>query len=113
MTINIQDALAGLWNSTGIVNFVLDKDPNIENCVEQLMHTHGQIIMVFICLFLLWLGIKKQFEPLLLVPIAFGGLLANFPCDHGFQEFIYKVGIDPQIGIFPLIIFMGVGAIVS
>ena len=35
MTINIQDALAGLWNSTGIVNFVLDKDPNIENCVEQ------------------------------------------------------------------------------
>ncbi|MBQ7287663.1 MAG: sodium ion-translocating decarboxylase subunit beta [Candidatus Gastranaerophilales bacterium] len=110
MTINIQDALAGLWNSTGIVNFVLDKDPNIENCVEQLMHTHGQIIMVFICLFLLWLGIKKQFEPLLLVPIAFGGLLANFPCDHGFQEFIYKVGIDPQIGIFPLIIFMGVGA---
>ncbi len=110
MSINIQEALTGLWNSTGIVNFVLEKDPNIDNCIEQLMHTHGQIIMVFICMFLLWLGIKKQFEPLLLVPIAFGGLLANFPCDHSFQEFIYKVGIDPQIGIFPLIIFMGVGA---
>ena len=110
MSIDIKDALTGLWNSTGLVNFVLPQDPNIENCVEQLMHTHGQIIMVFICLFLLWLGIKKQFEPLLLVPIAFGGVLANFPCDHSFQEFIYKVGIDPQIGIFPLIIFMGVGA---
>ena len=110
MTVNIQEALSNLWNSTGIVNFVLPQDPTIENCVEQFMHTHGQIIMVFICLFLLWLGIKKQFEPLLLVPIAFGGLLANFPCDHSFQEFVYKVGIDPQIGIFPLIIFMGVGA---
>ena len=110
MTVNIQDALTNLWQSTGLVNFVLDKDPNIQNCVEQVMHTHGQIIMVFICLFLLWLGIKKQFEPLLLVPIAFGGLIANFPCDHGFQEFVYKVGIDPAIGIFPLIIFMGVGA---
>ena len=110
MTVNIQDTLTNLWNSTGIVNFVLPQDPNIVNPIEQIMHTHGQIIMVFICLFLLWLGIKKQFEPLLLVPIAFGGLLANFPCDHSFQEFIYKVGIDPQIGIFPLIIFMGVGA---
>ena len=37
-------------------------------------------------------------------------MLANFPCDHSFQSFIYKVGIDPVIGIFPLIIFMGVGA---
>ena len=110
MTVNIQDALTNLWNSTGIVNFVLPADPNIESCVEQFMHMYGQIIMVFICLFLLWLGIKKQFEPLLLVPIAFGGLIANFPCDHSFQEFVYKVGIDPQIGIFPLIIFMGVGA---
>ncbi len=110
MTVNIQDALSNLWNSTGIVNFVLPADPAIENCVEQFMHMYGQIIMVFICLFLLWLGIKKQFEPLLLVPIAFGGLIANFPCDHSFQEFVYKVGIDPQIGIFPLIIFMGVGA---
>ena len=110
MTVNIQDALSNLWNSTGIVNFVLPADPNIENCVEQFMHMYGQIIMVFICLFLLWLGIKKQFEPLLLVPIAFGGLIANFPCDHSFQQFIYLVGIDPKIGIFPLIIFMGVGA---
>ncbi len=110
MTISIQNGLVNLWHSTGIVNFVLPADPSISNCVEQFLHMYGQIIMVFICLFLLWLGIKKQFEPLLLVPIAFGGLIANFPCDHGFQQFVYKVGIDPAIGIFPLIIFMGVGA---
>lgn len=110
MGISIQEGLNNLWNSTGIVNFVLPADPNISNCVEQFLHMYGQILMVAICLFLLWLGIKKQFEPLLLVPIAFGGLIANFPCDHGFQQFVYKVGIDPAIGIFPLIIFMGVGA---
>ena len=110
MSISIQDGLSNLWNSTGIVNFVNPADPTITNCVEQFLHMYGQIMMVFICLFLLWLGIKKQFEPLLLVPIAFGGLIANFPCDHGFQTFVYKVGIDPAIGIFPLIIFMGVGA---
>ena len=110
MTISIQDGLLNLWNSTGIVNFVLPADPTIQNSVEQFLHMYGQVLMVFICLFLLWLGIKKQFEPLLLVPIAFGGLIANFPCDHGFQQFVYKVGIDPAIGIFPLIIFMGVGA---
>ena len=110
MAISIQDGLINLWNSTGIVNFVLPADPTIQNSVEQFLHMYGQILMVFICLFLLWLGIKKQFEPLLLVPIAFGGLIANFPCDHGFQQFVYKVGIDPAIGLFPLIIFMGVGA---
>ena len=110
---NIQDGLMNLWNSTGIVNFVLPADPSITNPVEQILHMHGQWIMVLICLFLLWLGIKKGFEPLLLVPIAFGGLLSNIPvCDiagpHGFLGIIYEAGIHQ--GLFPLIIFMGVGA---
>ena len=110
---NIQDGLMNLWNSTGIVNFVLPADPNITNGFEQILHMHGQWIMILICLFLLWLGIKKQFEPLLLVPIAFGGLLSNIPvCDiagpHGFLGIIYEAGIHQ--GLFPLIIFMGVGA---
>ncbi len=72
--------------------------------------------MILICCFLLWLGIKKQFEPLLLVPIAFGGLLSNIPMPlgeeiagpHGFLGIIFAAGIDK--GLFPLIIFMGVGA---
>ena len=107
---NIQDGLLKLWESTGIMTILKDPDPNITNCVEQFLHVHGAWIMILVCLFLLWLGIKKQYEPLLLVPIAFGGLLINMPCDHTLQEFVYKVGIDPAIGIFPLIIFMGVGA---
>ena len=110
---NIEEGLLNLWNSTGIVNFVLPADPNITNGFEQILHMHGQWIMILICLFLLWLGIKKQFEPLLLVPIAFGGLLSNIPvCDiagpHGFLGIIYEAGIHQ--GLFPLIIFMGVGA---
>ena len=107
---NIQDGLLKLWESTGIMTILKAPDPNITNCVEQFLHVHGAWIMILVCLFLLWLGIKKQYEPLLLVPIAFGGLLINMPCDHTLQEFVYKVGIDPAIGIFPLIIFMGVGA---
>ena len=110
---NIEEGLLNLWNSTGIVNFVLPADPNIASPFEQILHMHGQWIMILICLFLLWLGIKKQFEPLLLVPIAFGGLLSNIPvCDiagpHGFLGIIYEAGIHQ--GLFPLIIFMGVGA---
>ena len=87
-------------------------DPNLCG-VEQVMHQFGAPIMIVVCLFLLWLGIKKQFEPLLLVPIAFGGLLSNIPvCDmagpNGFLGIVYEIGIHR--GLFPLIIFMGVGA---
>ena len=107
------EGLQNLWQSTGIMNFVQPADPNITNVVEQFMHMHGSWIMILICLFLLWLGIKKQYEPLLLVPIAFGGLLSNIPVadiagPNGFLGIIYEAGIHK--GIFPLIIFMGVGA---
>ncbi len=110
---NLLEGFKSLWNSTGIANFVLAPDPNITSVAEQFMHQYGQMIMILVCLFLLWLGIKKQFEPLLLVPIAFGGLLSNIPvCDmagpHGFLGIIYEAGIHK--GLFPLIIFMGVGA---
>ena len=116
MTINIQDGLLQLWNSTGIMTFLQPQDPNITNCFEQFLHVHGHWIMILICLFLLWLGIKKQFEPLLLVPIAFGGLLSNIPMPlgeeiagpNGFLGIIFEAGIHK--GLFPLIIFMGVGA---
>ena len=112
---NIQDGLMSLWNSTGIMNFVLPAEPSLKG-FEQILHMHGQWIMIIICLFLLWLGIKKQFEPLLLVPIAFGGLLSNIPMPPGeaiagptgFLGIIFEAGIHK--GLFPLIIFMGVGA---
>lgn len=116
MTINIQDGLLQLWNSTGIMTFLQAQDPSITNGFEQFLHVHGHWIMILVCLFLLWLGIKKQFEPLLLVPIAFGGLLSNIPMPlgeeiagpNGFLGIIFEAGIHK--GLFPLIIFMGVGA---
>ena len=70
--------------------------------------------MLVVCLGLLYLGIAKKFEPLLLVTIGFGGLLANIPgagigAEGGLLYLTYTVGIATQV--FPLIIFMGVGAL--
>jgi len=75
--------------------------------------TLGQVAMLAICLLLLYLGIVKKFEPLLLVTIGFGGLLSNIPgagiaTGDGLLHLVYLVGIET--GAFPLIIFMGVGA---
>ncbi len=74
----------------------------------------GQVVMLGICLLLLYLGIGKKFEPLLLVTIGFGGLLSNIPgveiaTGDGLLHLAYVVGIET--GAFPLIIFMGVGAL--
>ena len=74
----------------------------------------GQIAMIAVCLLLLYLGIVKKFEPLLLVTIGFGGLLSNIPgveiaTGNGLLHMAYVVGIET--GAFPLIIFMGVGAL--
>ncbi len=93
---NLSSALQSFWISTGIVNFEL-----------------GQIVMILIGLLLIYLAIVKKFEPLLLLTIGFGGILANIPVagiagPDGFIGMIYAVGIDT--GIFPLLIFMGVGA---
>ena len=109
---NFVESLKALSNSTGIANMILPADPNL-NGFEQILHQFGMPIMILVCCFLLWLGIKKQFEPLLLVPIAFGGILSNIPLagiaePGGFLNIIYEAGIHQ--GLFPLIIFMGVGA---
>jgi oxaloacetate decarboxylase beta subunit len=74
----------------------------------------GQAAMLVICLLLLYLGIVKKFEPLLLVTIGFGGLLSNIPgveiaTGDGLLHLTYVIGIET--GAFPLIIFMGVGAL--
>jgi oxaloacetate decarboxylase beta subunit len=62
---------------------------------------------------LIYLGIRRKFEPLLLVPIGFGAMLSNIPLaglsePGGLLYYVYEFGITT--GIFPLIIFMGVGA---
>ncbi|MAI63858.1 MAG: glutaconyl-CoA decarboxylase subunit beta [Alteromonas sp.] len=90
------DKLLLLWESTALAHFEM-----------------GQLVMMLVGFGLLYLAIVKKFEPLLLVPIGFGALLTNIPI-AGFSEaggllhYIYKIGIDT--GVFPLLIFMGVGA---
>ena len=90
------NSLAKLVAATGIANL-----------------TFGHVVMIAVCLILIYLAIKKGFEPLLLLPIGFGGLLANVPVagisePDGFLGIIYDLGVSN--GLFPLLIFMGVGA---
>lgn len=102
------DALYGLWVDSGLSQI-----------------TVGQAFMMAIGLLLLYLAIKKNFEPLLLVPIGFGALLVNIPgagmvdgpvydalghleSPGGLIYYVYNIGIAS--GVFPLLIFMGVGA---
>lgn len=90
------EKLLGLWQSTGIYQL----EP-------------GQVIMLLICLGLIFLAIRKGFEPLLLIPIGFGGVLANIPAAGmaeagGLLDLLYQVGLPTSV--FPLLIFMGVGA---
>jgi len=74
----------------------------------------GQGLMLLVGILLIYLAIVKKFEPLLLLPIGFGALLSNIPganlaIDGGILHLFYMVGIES--GAFPLIIFMGVGAL--
>jgi sodium ion-translocating decarboxylase beta subunit len=93
-----------LWQSTGIADVLL---------AASFIDGFGKVAMIGIGLLLLFLGIKKGFEPLLLVPIGFGCILSNIPVagisdEGGIIYYIYDVGI--ATGIFPLLIFLGVGA---
>jgi len=76
--------------------------------------TWGQGLMLLVGMLLLYLAIVKKFEPLLLLPIGFGAILANIPGagiaeGNGILHIFYTVGIES--GAFPLIIFMGVGSV--
>ncbi|NIO07100.1 MAG: sodium ion-translocating decarboxylase subunit beta [Deltaproteobacteria bacterium] len=73
----------------------------------------GQVMMLLIGSLLLFLGIRKGFEPLLLVPIGFGAILVNIPLaglmeEDGVLRFFYNTGIRTEI--FPILIFIGIGA---
>jgi oxaloacetate decarboxylase beta subunit len=94
---NILDSLLAFWSQTGIMNF-----------------TWQQAVMIMVGVLLVYLAIKRGFEPLLLLPIGFGAILANIPVAHiagidGFLGIISNMGIAN--GLFPLLIFMGVGAL--
>jgi oxaloacetate decarboxylase beta subunit len=74
----------------------------------------GRVLMITVGLIVLYLGIFKGFEPLLLIPIGYGAILSNIPLagiaePGGILYYIYAAGITT--GVFPLLIFMGVGAL--
>ncbi len=114
---SIPEMVVDFLKTTGIVALTNPKVPEGLSEEEKKMyifhHTWGTIIMYGIVFLLFWLAIAKGFEPLLLLPIAFGGLLANIPIadiagPHGFLGVIYQAGLANEL--FPIIIFMGVGA---
>ncbi|MBA3987965.1 MAG: sodium ion-translocating decarboxylase subunit beta [Idiomarina sp.] len=88
--------LRTLWLNTGVANL-----------------EWGMVLMVVVGAVLIYLAIRHKFEPLLLLPIGFGAILANIPLaglaePGGLLYYIYQIGIST--GIFPLLIFLGVGA---
>ena len=88
-------SIASVWNDSGYAAL-----------------TMGNIIMMAVGCVLLYLAIGKEYEPLLLMPIAFGCIMANFP-KTGFNDemnVMMAIGFGIKYEIFPPIIFMGVGA---
>ena len=113
---DIVKTLSNLWNTSGLANFTWQ----------------NAVMLVIACVFL-YLGIKKQFEPLLLVGIAFGMLLTNLPMLQDSSDVLYHsewwtvkeidyvnvlqhgglidiLYIGVKTGVYPCLIFMGVGA---
>jgi carboxybiotin decarboxylase len=75
--------------------------------------TIGHVLMILIGSGLLYLGINKGYEPLLLVPIGFGAILVNIPLaglmdEDGILRFFYNTGVLTEV--FPVLIFLGIGA---
>ncbi len=113
---SVSKLIESFWNTTGL-NAIINPKEGVKTAEGKDMsifaQSFGRVMMFAICLLLFYLAIAKGFEPLLLLPIGFGGLLANIPIanlagDHGMLGIIYNMGIANEF--FPLLIFMGVGA---
>mgnify|MGYP003598764725 FL=1 len=112
---SIPELFDSLYQSTGL-NAMLNPKEGLESHgtkVSTFNQGWGRLIMMMVCFALFYLAIAKGFEPLLLIPIAFGGFLANIPVadiagPEGFLGILFNMGIST--GLFPLLIFMGVGA---
>src|SRR6186997_3568785 len=75
--------------------------------------TWQSLVMIAVGLLLIYLGISKEYEPLLLIPIGAGAVLANLPLsplvgEDGMLTILYNAGVGNEI--FPLLIFVGIGA---
>ena len=113
---SVTELIGSFFTTTGLYA-ILNPKEGVKNGqgaeMSKFAQSWGRVIMFIIIFILFYLAIAKGFEPLLLLPIAFGGLLANIPVanmsgPHGMLGIIYNMGIANEF--FPLLIFMGVGA---
>ena len=105
--------------TTGIYAFLHQKQEALSASGRPVtVYGWQNLLMILVGLLLLWLGVAKNFEPLLLIPIGFGTLLVNVPFANmggvsqgipGFLKVVYEAGVGNEF--FPLIIFMGIGAL--
>jgi carboxybiotin decarboxylase len=103
---SIDRLLAEFGRATGLYAFLF---PDHGSWIDGM----GRLVMVATGILLIYLAIRKKFEPLLLLPIGIGAIMSNIPLAGmneagGVLYHIYSVGI--KTGAFPLLIFMGVGA---
>ena len=110
------EMVIGFLESTGVYA-IINPNPDEMNshghAMSDFHKSWGRVLMILVTFLLFYLAIAKGYEPLLLLPIAFGGLLANIPIaniagPHGFLGVIYNMGLANEM--FPILIFMGVGA---
>ena len=113
---SVTGLIASFFHTTGL-DAMINPVKGLKNAhgeeVSTFAQSWGRAIMFLIIFVLFYLAIGKGFEPLLLLPIAFGGLLANIPiadmaAPGHMLGIIYEMGIANEF--FPLLIFMGVGA---
>ena len=113
---SVTGLIASFFHTTGL-DAIVNPVEGLKNAhgveVSTFAQSWGRVIMFLIIFVLFYLAIGKGFEPLLLLPIAFGGLLANIPiadmaAPGHMLGIIYSMGIQNEF--FPLLIFMGVGA---
>jgi len=97
---SVRESILKVWRSTGFYNV-----------------TMGNIIMLCVGLFFLFLAMKFDFSPMLLIPIGFGILIGNIPFEEGYSIGIYEEGsvlnylyFGVKNGIYPPLIFLGIGA---
>jgi len=134
---SLREGFGRVWRETGIHHFLhprseedrerqraaaeeaVRRESEIPPAPPLLPDGLGRLLMIGVGLLLIWLAISKKFEPLLLLPIGFGAILSNIPGagiaeaglpgqPAGFLYYFYEVGV--KSGVFPLLIFMGVGA---
>jgi oxaloacetate decarboxylase beta subunit len=112
--VSVERFATNLAKTTGIYGFLFSKEQVKFRGGDVWVAGWHKLMMLIIGGILLYLGVAKNFEPLLLVPIGFGTVLVNIPFagmgdEGGFLKIIFDFGINNEF--FPLIIFMGIGAL--